>query len=80
MSSGAPASENGVVVYQTASGAYASEKVLRAGGLDSAAIPVPRSLSTDCCLGLRITWAQREAVKGALRSAGIAFVAVFPWP
>jgi hypothetical protein len=80
MSSAESASGQGVVIFATASGAYASDKALRTAGLGATVIPVPRSLSTDCCLGLRIEWAQREQVKDVLRAAGIAFAAVFPWP
>lgn len=70
----------GVVVYETSTAAYASERVLQRAGLEAKVIPVPRSLSTDCCLGLRIRWDDREQAQELLRAAGIAFVAVFEWP
>jgi hypothetical protein len=78
MTAGGGASPYGVVTFRTTSAAYASEKALLRAGLQVKVIPVPRSLSTDCCLGLRIEWPQREAVQEALRRAGVAFVAVFP--
>jgi hypothetical protein len=43
-------------------------------------IPVPRSISTDCCLGLRIRWEEHQLVQEVLRSEGIEFVDMFPWP
>jgi len=67
---------HGVVTFKTTSAAYASEKVLLRAGLQAKVIAVPRSLSTDCCLGLRIEWAAREAAQVALRGAGVAFVGV----
>ncbi len=47
--------------------ALASEKLLRAKGYAAKVVAVPRSISTDCCLGVRIVWAEREAVVAALR-------------
>ena len=72
--------QQGIVIYETSTAAYASEKVLQRAGLEAKVIPVPRSLSTDCCLGLRIRWDDREQAQELLRAAGIAFVAVFEWP
>jgi len=65
-----------VGTYKTTTAADASEKVLWRAGLQAEVIAVPRSLSTDCCLGLRIEWAAREAAQEALQRAGVAFVRV----
>lgn len=70
----------GVVIYRTTSAAYASEKALRLWGLRAKVIPVPRSLSTDCCLGLRIAWEARDQVRHLLNREEIPFEALFPWP
>ncbi len=70
----------GVVVYRTTSAAYASEKALQGRGLQAEVIPVPRSLSTDCCLGLRVTWGERDRVRAVLRRASIPFEALCSWP
>lgn len=70
----------GVVVYSSQSAAYAGEKAVQRAGLECKIIGVPRSLSTDCCLGLRVRWDQRAQVEEVLRRAGIAFVAIYPWP
>jgi len=67
---------HGVVTFKTTTAAYASEKVLLRAGLQAEVIAVPRSLSTDCCLGLRIEWAAREAAQEALQRADVAFVRV----
>jgi len=69
----------GVVVYESTSAACASERVLQRAGIDMRLVAVPRSLSTDCCLGVRFHWADREMVEGILREAGIPFVAIYPW-
>ena len=72
--------KHGVVVYRTTTAALHSEKVLRKAGYDVRVVDVPRSLSTDCCLGLRISWALREEVSAALDEAEIEYVAVREWP
>jgi len=73
-------SRHGVVVYRSTSTAFASEKVLQTAGFQVRIIPVPRSISTDCCLGLRIRWEEHQLVQEMLRSEGIEFVDMFPWP
>lgn len=70
----------GIVVYRTTTAALRSERVLRAGGHAVRVVDVPRSLSTDCCLGVRFSWAEREAVTAALDEAGVEYVAVREWP
>ena len=71
---------HGVVVYATTSAAMRSEKVLRRAGYRVKIVPVPRSLSTDCCLGLRFPWDQREQIEKELRRTGVEYVAVYPFP
>ena len=73
-------SPNGVVIYRSSSEAYASEVVLHEAGLQAKVIGVPRSLSTDCCLGIRIQWLERKRVREMLHKNGIEFVQVYPWP
>jgi len=77
MSVGGGAGEYGVITFKTTTAAYAAEKALLRAGLRAEVVAVPRSLSTDCCLGLRIEWAAREAAQEALRRAGVAFVGVW---
>ena len=40
-------------------------------------IPVPRRLSTDCCIGLRFNWYHREYVQNALETHRVDFVALY---
>lgn len=70
---------HGIVTYETTTAAMASEKLLLGQGYRVVVVAVPRSISTDCCQGLRIPWADRAAVELALRAAGIPYVALFEW-
>ncbi len=70
----------GVVTYRTTSAALHSERILTRAGLSVRVIDVPRSLSTDCCQGLRIAWQDREAAARALDEAGVPYVAILRWP
>ena len=69
-----------MVVYTSTTAAYASESVLQTAGFQVRVIPVPRSISTDCCLGPCTRWAQREQVQEVLRSQGIAYLDMFLCP
>jgi|YNPNPStandDraft_1061719.scaffolds.fasta_scaffold25389_3 hypothetical protein len=68
----------GVVVFRTTTAVMRSEKLLSMAGFQVKIIPVPRTLSTDCCQGLRILWGDRVAVQRALERAGVDYVAVYP--
>lgn len=70
----------GVVTYRTTSAALHSERILERAGLAARVIDVPRSLSTDCCQGVRILWEERQAVARALDEAGVPYVAILRWP
>jgi hypothetical protein len=69
-------SKHGVVVFRTTTAAMRSEKVLRAAGYEVKLIDVPRSLSTDCCLGLRFFWCQSGHVQQVLTRERVEFVGV----
>ena len=72
--------EYGVVVFRTTTAAMRSEKVLRAADYEVIVIGVPRSLSTDCCLGLRFLWGQSEEIQGVLIRKRVDFVGVHQLP
>ncbi len=59
-----------ILVYST-SHAIRAEKVLHGTGMDSKLIPVPRHLSSDCGVCLRIDPSDAEAAKEALKEAGV---------
>lgn len=59
-----------VLVYST-SRALRAEKVLAGAGIESKLIPVPRHLSSDCGVCVRVRRADREAARQALDEAGL---------
>lgn len=69
----------GVVVFESTTAAYASEKALREAGIEARIVAVPRSLSTDCCLGVRLSWSRREQAMAVMRRRGIHYVGVYPY-
>lgn len=76
--SGGGAGGYGVITFKTTTAAYAAERALQRAGLWAEVAAVPRSLSTDCCLGVHIEWAVREAAQEVLRRASVPFVGVWP--
>jgi hypothetical protein len=58
------------LVYST-SYALRAEKVLQEAGIPSRLIPVPRHLSSDCGVCVRIERADQEAALRALELAGV---------
>lgn len=59
-----------ILVYST-SYALRTEKVLGKAGISCKLIPVPRHLSSDCGVCVRIKRANREAALRALETAGV---------
>lgn len=59
-----------VLVYST-SYALRAEKVLADAGIACKLIPVPRHLSSDCGVCVRVRRADREATRRALEAAGV---------
>ncbi|MBS3782838.1 MAG: DUF3343 domain-containing protein [Anaerolineae bacterium] len=65
-----------VLVYST-SYALRAEKVLADAGIACKLIPVPRHLSSDCGVCVRVRRADREATRGALEAAGVEIEGVY---
>jgi hypothetical protein len=59
-----------ILVYST-SYALRAEKVLQGAGISCKLIPVPRHLSSDCGVCVRIRQADREMALQALETAGV---------
>jgi len=59
-----------ILVYST-SYALRAEKVLAEAGLSCKLIPVPRHLSSDCGVCVRVKWADSESVLRALEAAQV---------
>ena len=67
MSSGAYA----VILLHSTNHALRAEKVLGSAGIGTKLIPVPRQLSSDCGVCVRIGRPEREAARRALEAAGV---------
>jgi uncharacterized SAM-binding protein YcdF (DUF218 family) len=59
-----------ILVYST-SHALRAEKLLHMAGIPSKLIPVPRHLSSDCGVCVRIAQPDREAAQQVLQQAGM---------
>ena len=60
-----------VILVHSTSYAIRAEKVLHMAGIPSKLIPVPRHLSSDCGVCVRIERENQEAALQALASAGV---------
>lgn len=56
-----------VFIFPSVSYALKAEKILKAAGIAHKLIPVPRHISSDCGVCLRITEDRQTAVEGELR-------------
>jgi hypothetical protein len=65
-----------ILVYST-SYAIRAERVLNMTGVQSKLIPVPRHLSSDCGVCVRIAQSDREAAIQALQQAGVEVQGVY---
>ena len=63
--------EYAVILVHSTSHAIRAEKVLHKVGIQSKMIPVPRHLSSDCGVCVRIERADREPARQALETAGM---------
>lgn len=60
-----------VILVPSTSHAIRGENLLYKAGIACKLIPVPRTLSSDCGVCLRITTSDREAALSALRAANL---------
>lgn len=65
------AGEYAVILLYSTSHAIRAEKVLNGAGVRSKMIPVPRHLSSDCGICVRIARSDREAALRALEAIGL---------
>ena len=65
-----------VLVYST-SHALRAEKVLAEVGIDCKLIPVPRQLSSDCGVCVRVRTADRKATQEALNEVGLEIEGIY---
>jgi hypothetical protein len=70
----------GVILFPSVHFALRAEKLVKAKGISHKLIPVPRHLSSDCGVCLRIPWEKREEVLGFLAQAGVKVDSSHPLP
>ena len=70
----------GVILFPSIHYALRAEKFMKERGISYKLIPVPRHLSSDCGVCLRIPWDRREEVLDILAQAGVKVDSAHPLP
>jgi uncharacterized SAM-binding protein YcdF (DUF218 family) len=65
-----------VILVHSSSYAIRAEKLLKKAGIECKMMPVPRDLSSDCGVCVRITSAEREQALCVLEAARLTVVGV----
>jgi len=68
----------GVVLFSSIHFALKAEKVIKEKGFAVKLIPVPRHLGSDCGVGLRIPWEEKDIIRKALGEASVPMEALHP--
>jgi hypothetical protein len=66
-----------VILVHSTSYAIRAEKVLNTAGISSKLIPVPRQLSSDCGVCVRIKRADAQTARQALEEAGVEVEGIY---
>ncbi len=61
----------GVILFPSVHFALRAEKLMKEKGIPFKLIPVPRHLSSDCGICLRIPWEKKEEIVGLLTEEGV---------
>ena len=70
----------GVILFPSIHFALRAEKLLKEKGFLVKLIPVPRQLSSDCGVCLRIPWEEQKAIGQILEEAGVKMEGNLPLP
>jgi len=70
----------GVILFPSVHFALRAEKLMKAKEISHKLIPVPRHLSSDCGVCLRIPWEKREEAMEILAQAGVKVDGSHPLP
>ncbi len=71
-------SEYSVILFRSTGHAIRAERVLQMAGISSKLIPVPRHISSNCGVCLRIDRADEEAARVAMDKAGVENKGIHP--
>lgn len=71
-----PSSPEIILIFRGTHQVLSAEKTLKKGGVTMRLIPVPRRLTSDCGLAIRIPPAERERARDLLARASIPPVSV----
>ena len=70
----------GVILFPSIHFALRAEKLVKAKGISYKLIPVPRQLSSDCGVCLRIPWEKKEEILALLAQAKVKVDGAHPLP
>lgn len=70
----------GVILFPSIHFALRAEKLLKAKGISYKLIPVPRHLSSDCGVCLRIPWEKKEEVLAIMAQAEVKVDGAYSLP
>jgi len=70
----------GVILFPSIHFALRAEKLVKQKGILHKLIPVPRHLSSDCGVCLRIPWEKKEEVLGILAQGSVKIDGAHPLP
>jgi len=68
----------GVILFPSTHFALQAEKLIQGKGFAIKLIPVPRQLSSDCGVCLRILWEEREQILRILKNKGVSVEGMVP--
>lgn len=68
----------GIILFPSIHFALKAEKVIKEKGFVSKLIPIPRHLSSDCGVGLRIPWEEKDMIRKVLEEAAVRMEALHP--
>ncbi len=68
-----------VILFKSSSYAVQAERTCRKAGINVRLVPVPRELSSDCGICMRIHSADREATEQAMAAGRCDFERILPF-
>jgi hypothetical protein len=71
-------SQLGVILFPSIHHVLRAEKIALEKGFSIKLIPVPRHLSSDCGVCMRIPWEEKDSIQKTLIDAGVPIEAVHP--